>query len=61
MPLMEKARHDLVEFGKRLVTANLTKGTGGNLSVFDRENGTVAITQASTSLRFVLRISSLST
>lgn len=42
--LMEKARHDLVEFGKRLVTANLTKGTGGNLSVFDRENKTVAIT-----------------
>ena len=42
--LMEKARHELVEFGKRLVTANLTKGTGGNLSVFDRENGTVAIT-----------------
>ena len=42
--LMEKARHDLVEFGKRLVTANLTKGTGGNLSVFDRANGTVAIT-----------------
>ena len=42
--LMEKARHDLVEFGKRLVTANLTKGTGGNLSVFDRVNKTVAIT-----------------
>ena len=42
--LMEKARHDLVEFGKRLVRANLTKGTGGNLSVFDREQGLVAIT-----------------
>lgn len=42
--LMEKARHDLVEFGKRLVNANLTKGTGGNLSVFDRKAGTVAIT-----------------
>ena len=42
--LMEKARLDLIEFGKRLVKANLTKGTGGNLSVFDRANGTVAIT-----------------
>lgn len=42
--LMEKARHELVEFGKKLVNANLTKGTGGNLSVFDRQNGTVAIT-----------------
>ncbi len=41
--LMEKARHDLVEYGKKLVHANLTKGTGGNLSVFDRANGTVAI------------------
>ena len=42
--LMEKAREELVKYGKKLVTANLTKGTGGNLSVFDRANGTVAIT-----------------
>ncbi len=42
--LMQKARKELVEFGKKLVTAGLTKGTGGNLSVFDRENGHVAIT-----------------
>lgn len=42
--LMEKERLELVEFGKRLVTAGLTKGTGGNLSVFDRESGRVAIT-----------------
>lgn len=42
--LMEKERRDLVEFGKRLVNAGLTKGTGGNLSVFDRENKRVAIT-----------------
>lgn len=42
--LMEKARLELVEYGKMLVKAGLTKGTGGNLSVFDREAGTVAIT-----------------
>ena len=42
--LMEKAREELVKYGKKLVTTNLTKGTGGNLSVFDRANGTVAIT-----------------
>ncbi|MCK0527648.1 MULTISPECIES: L-fuculose-phosphate aldolase [unclassified Anaerobiospirillum] len=42
--LMEKARLELVEFGKKLVTSNLTKGTGGNLSVYDRAAGTVAIT-----------------
>ena len=42
--LMQKAREELVKYGKKLVTANLTKGTGGNLSVFDRANGHVAIT-----------------
>lgn len=42
--LMEKERLQLIEFGKKLVNANLTKGTGGNLSVFDRENGHIAIT-----------------
>ena len=42
--LMQKAREELVKYGKKLVTANLTKGTGGNLSVFDRTNGHVAIT-----------------
>lgn len=42
--LMEQARLELVEYGKKLVTAGLTKGTGGNLSVFDRKAGTVALT-----------------
>lgn len=42
--LMEKARKEIVEYGKKLVASNLTKGTGGNLSVFDRENGYMAIT-----------------
>lgn len=42
--LMEKARLELIEYGKKLVNAGLTKGTGGNLSVFDRESRHVAIT-----------------
>ena len=42
--LMEEVRLDLIEYGKKLVSAGLTKGTGGNLSVFDREKGHVAIT-----------------
>lgn len=42
--LMEKERFQLIEFGKKLVQAGLTKGTGGNLSVFDRQSGYVAIT-----------------
>lgn len=41
---MEKARLELIEYGKKLVNAGLTKGTGGNLSVFDRKNKLVAIT-----------------
>lgn len=42
--LMEKERIRLIEYGKRLVDTDLTKGTGGNLSVYDRERETMAIT-----------------
>lgn len=42
--LMEKERQELIKYGKKLVETGLTKGTGGNLSVFDRNTGHVAIT-----------------
>lgn len=42
--LMEKERLELIKYGKKLVEAGLTKGTGGNLSIFDRKTGYVAIT-----------------
>lgn len=42
--LLENIRKELVEYGKRLVDTELTSGTGGNLSYFDRENGYMAIT-----------------
>lgn len=42
--LMEKERLLLIAYGKKLVEAGLTKGTGGNLSIFDRAHGQVAIT-----------------
>lgn len=42
--LMETEREELIEFGKKLVTTDLTKGTGGNLSVYDRKNGYIAMT-----------------
>lgn len=42
--LMEQERKGLVKYGRKLVEANLTSGTGGNLSVYNRDNGTVAIT-----------------
>lgn len=41
--LLEKERREIVEYGKILVNSKLTKGTGGNLSVFNREKGLMAI------------------
>ncbi len=41
--LMEKERDAIVRFGKKMLTARLTSGTGGNLSIFDRRLGLVAI------------------
>lgn len=40
----KKVSQELIKYGKKLVESNLTKGTGGNLSVFDREEGIMAIT-----------------
>lgn len=42
--LMEKEREQLIDYGNRLVETELTKGTGGNLSIYDRKNGQIAIT-----------------
>lgn len=42
--LMIEQREQLVEYGKKLITSGLTKGTGGNLSIYDREKGLIAIT-----------------
>lgn len=41
---MKKEREQLVEYGKKIVASGLTKGTGGNLSIFNREKGLIAIT-----------------
>lgn len=41
--LLQEQREQVVEYGKRLVTAGLTDGTFGNLSVFDRDRGLMAI------------------
>lgn len=42
--LMENERKEIIKYGKKLVTEGLTKGTGGNLSVFDRDKKLMAIT-----------------
>lgn len=41
--LMKKERKLIVDYGKKLVTSGMTTGTGGNLSIFNRKKGTIAI------------------
>ena len=41
--LLQAQRDQVVEYGKKLVEAGLTVGTFGNLSVYDRESGLMAI------------------
>ena len=41
--LLAEEREAIVKFGRRLITANLTTGSGGNLSVFNRARDLVAI------------------
>lgn len=41
--LLQKEREDVVEYCKKLITADLTKGTGGNISIFNREKGLMAV------------------
>lgn len=41
--LLEKERNHIVEYGKKLADNKLTKGTGGNLSIFNRQKQLMAI------------------
>lgn len=41
--LMEKARQEIVDYGKKMSSARLTSGTSGNLSIYDPETGYMAI------------------
>lgn len=43
MILLEE-RKEIIEYGKKLITTNLTKGTGGNVSIFNRKEKLMAIT-----------------
>jgi len=40
---MEKERKLIVEFGRKLATSGLTRGTGGNLSIYNRKERLIAI------------------
>jgi L-fuculose-phosphate aldolase len=41
--LLKKERTEVVAYCKKLITAGLTTGTGGNISIFNREAGLYAI------------------
>jgi len=41
--LLIKERKEIVRFGKKLINSRLTTGTGGNLSIFNRKEGLIAI------------------
>ncbi len=41
--LLQEERKQIVEYGKRLVKYRLTRGTGGNISIFNKEKELMAI------------------
>ncbi len=41
--ILEKEREVIVAHGQKLVTHGLTKGTGGNISIYNKEEGLMAI------------------
>lgn len=41
--LLEKERQEIVKYGKKLIQSGLTKGTGGNLSIYNRQEELMAI------------------
>ncbi len=42
--LLQDVREQIIAYGKKAIESRLTKGTGGNLSICDRESGIMAIT-----------------
>lgn len=45
--MMNREKELIIEYGLKIYNGNLTKGTGGNLSIFNREKGVFAITPSS--------------
>ena len=41
--ILEEQRKSIVEYGRKMINAQLTTGTGGNLSIYNRAEGLVAI------------------
>lgn len=40
---LQSRREAIVKFGRKMITSQLTTGSGGNLSIFDREQGLISI------------------
>lgn len=41
--ILKKEREDVVKFCQKMITAGLTKGTGGNISIYNRESSLMAV------------------
>ncbi len=41
--LLEEERKSIIQYGRKMIEAQLTTGTGGNLSIYNRAEGLVAI------------------
>lgn len=44
--LLENQREKIVYFCQKMINTNLTKGTGGNISIFDEDTGYIAISSS---------------
>jgi L-fuculose-phosphate aldolase len=41
--ILKEEKKEIIRFGKKLIDSRLTTGTGGNLSIFNRKEGLIAI------------------
>jgi L-fuculose-phosphate aldolase len=44
--ILENERKKIVEYCRKMIETGLTKGTGGNISIFDKETGYIAISSS---------------
>jgi len=45
--LLEKEKKEVIAYGKRMIDHGLTTGSGGNISIYNREEGLIALTPSS--------------
>jgi L-fuculose-phosphate aldolase len=42
--LLKREKEQIVEYGRKMISSGLTKGTGGNISIYSRDENLMAIT-----------------